>query len=110
MILVIIVSILSYITFCYIFVARINSLMSVGPLYLITRDNATLKSPILSLGFMRQTSSPWKIGKGLQLRISRYSIQVGLCKKSNNQDEQSGLLHAMGGRLLELNGSEIGKW
>ena len=102
--------ILSCMAFWYVFTVRLNSLVSIGPLYIIARDNASLTSPMLSIGFMRQTSPPWKNGRGIQVRFRTYSIQIGLCKKSHNKDEQSGLLDAMGGRLLDLNGREIGKW
>lgn len=102
--------IITYIGLKHLFSDGLNSLFYFGPLYVITRDNSNIKDPHLSLGFMRQTSHPWKIGKGLNIRFNRYSIQIGLCRKSGHKDEESGLLGAMGGRLLDEDVSEIRKW
>lgn len=88
---------------------HLNSVWIAGPIYWVMRDFKTSKYP-LSIGFMRQTSSPWKTGVGLQLQISKYSYQLGVCRKSTPMDDQSGLLFAVKGRILETPITEIGDW
>lgn len=88
----------------------LNRLQSIGPVYWITRDNTPKKTPLLSIGFMRQTNFPWKVGKGLQVSIGRYSFQFGICKKSNHYDETEGILGALGGRYLDTSTSDIREW
>lgn len=86
-----------------------NSVWVVGPFYWIVRDFKTSKYPI-SLGFMRQTSSPWNTGRGLQIQVYKYSYQIGVCHKAIQMDDQSGLLFAVKGRILETPSTEIGEW
>lgn len=88
---------------------HLNSVWIAGPLYWIVRDFKTSKYPI-SVGFMRQTSSPWKTGCGLQIQTRKYSYQIGVCRKSTYMDDQSGLLFAVKGRILETPITEIGEW
>lgn len=88
---------------------HINSLWTVGPVYWIVRDTKSSKH-IISSGFMRQTSYPWKTGYGIQIQVQKYSYQIGLCRKSKASDDQSGLLFAVKGRILETPITEIGDW
>lgn len=90
-----------------------NRLYSIGFTYVILRDIGTPADPILSIGFMRQTGPPWKTGKGVQIRVGKYILQVGLCKPNRElkkAEEEDGLLYAMQGRLLEDEPSRIGSW
>jgi hypothetical protein len=88
----------------------LNKLQYLGPIYWITRDNTSLKAPSISIGFMRQIASPWKIGKGVQFKYKNYSFQIGLCRKSTHNDETSGILGALGGRYLDDDADTIRKW
>lgn len=88
---------------------HLNSVWIVGPIYWIVRDFKSSKFPI-SIGFMRQTSYPWKTGKGIQIQVHKYSYQLGVCRKSKHVDDQSGLLYAVKGRILETPITEIGEW
>jgi hypothetical protein len=92
---------------------HINSLWTFGPVYWILRDSGKKKDSILSIGFMRQTSSPWRTGKGLQVRCNKYIFQLGLCKKANqtvSDDDHSGLLYALKGHQLTTPVKEIREW
>lgn len=88
---------------------NLNSVWITGPIYWIVRDIKQSKLPI-SVGFMRQTSYPWKTGRGIQVQIHKYSYQIGVCRKSRYIDDQSGLLFAVKGRILETPITEIGEW
>lgn len=88
----------------------LNRLQYIGPVYWITRDNTPKGTPLLSIGFMRQTSFPWKIGKGIQVSLHNYSFQLGICKKSNHYDEEEGILGALGGRYLDTSTKDIREW
>ena len=88
----------------------LNSLIYFKSVYMILRDNANITDPLISKGFMRQTSQPWMVGRGLNFRLKNYSLQIGVCKPSDHADEQSGLLGALGGRLMDTNASEIREW
>jgi len=59
---------------------------------------------------MRQTSPPWKVGRGVHIRTGRYSLQFGVAKKTPVVGEQEGLLMAVQGRLMDLKPGEIGDW
>lgn len=87
-----------------------NNLYTIGPLYWITRDTGTYQDRILAIGFMRQTSAPWRVGRGLHIRFGKYSFQIGLSKKSKKTDDTEGLLYAMQGRVLNTTVAEIGDW
>ena len=87
-----------------------NNLYTIGPLYWITRDTVTYQDRILAIGFMRQTSAPWRVGRGLHIRFGKYSFQVGLSKKSKKTYDTEGLLYAMQGRVLNTTVAEIGDW
>lgn len=88
----------------------LNSLWVMGNFYWILRDSGAYSQPILGFGFMRQTSSPWKTGKGIQIRVGKYVHQMGICKKSPELAEQEGLLYSIQGRILETPTKEIGDW
>ena len=100
------------ITMCAYLLFRntLNKLQYLGPIYWITRDNTSLKAPFISIGFMRQTSPPWKIGKGIQVKYKNYAFQLGFCRKSTHIDETSGMLGALGGRYLDDGVDTIRKW
>jgi len=90
---------------------NINSLWVFGPVYWIVRDiEPNKKSPLVSIGFMRQTTRPWNTGRGIQVQSKKYSYQIGVCRKSPPMDDQSGLLFAVQGRILETPSTEIGEW
>lgn len=91
----------------------INSVWTFGPIYWILRDSGTKKDKPLSIGFMRQTSHPWRTGKGVQVRVSKYVYQIGLSRKAQKDivdDEHSGLLYALKGHQLKTPVKEIRKW
>lgn len=90
----------------------LNTVWVAGPFYWILRDSDQVrKLPIsITFGFMRQTSQPWKTGWGLQLRVRKYIYQIGVCRKPKRLDDQSGLLYAVKGRILDTPITEIGEW
>lgn len=80
-------------------------------MYWIIRDIGKPKDPIFSIGFMRQTGYPWKSGKGPQIRVGKYVLQIGICKANKDiKEEQDGLVYAMQGRMMEETPKEIGSW
>lgn len=87
-----------------------NNLYKIGKVYWILRDTGKPKDKVLSIGFMRQTSAPWSTGKGIQIRIKKYTFQIGLCSSSNKLTDDEGLLYAMQGRILDTPPGEIGDW
>lgn len=87
-----------------------NRLYYIGPLYWITRDNAKKGDKIIGLGFMRQTAPPWKTGRGLHIRMGKYSFQIGLARRNKADNEEQGILMAVSGRFLEVAPSDIGDW
>lgn len=91
---------------------NLNSLWVLGPFYWIVRDSdVKRKLPIsMTMGFMRQTSPPWRTGYGIQMRVGKYTYQLGLCFKSDKKDYTEGLLYAVKGRILETPVQEIGDW
>lgn len=109
---ILIIVVLAILSLCLYLLFRdtLNRLQYIGPVYWITRDNTPKGTPLLSIGFMRQTSFPWKIGKGIQVSLHKYSFQLGICKKSNHYDEEEGILGALGGRYLDTSTKDIREW
>ena len=64
-----------------------NNLHTIGPIYWVLKDNATNKTPRLAMAFMRQTDFPWRVGRGIQLKMNNYSFQIGLSKKTKTTDD-----------------------
>ncbi len=90
-----------------------NKLYSISFLYVILRDIGVVTDPTVSIGFMRQTGPPWKTGKGVQLCLGKYILQIGVCrspKELRHVKDDDGLLYAMQGRLLEEDPNKIGSW
>lgn len=87
-----------------------NNLYIFGKIYWILRDTGKVKDKTISKGFMRQTSAPWRTGNGIQIRIGKYVLQIGICGKPKNLGDQDGLLYAIQGRLMDTEIKEIGDW
>lgn len=87
-----------------------NNLYVFYKMYWIVKNTGKKGEPIIAKGFMRQTAAPWLTGNGLQIRFGKYTFQVGICGKPKNLDDQSGLLYAMQGRLMDSDPDEIGNW
>jgi len=87
-----------------------NRLYYIKSLYWIFRNNGKKGDPRVGVGFMRQTSPPWKLGKGLHLRIGRYSFQIGVAKSTGITEEDAGLLMSVGGRYMDARPGDIGEW
>lgn len=87
-----------------------NNLYVFGKIYVILRDIGKVGDRHISKGFMRQTSSPWLTGTGIQIRIRKYILQVGVCKNPKRLHEDDGLLYALQGRIMDSNPKDIGEW
>lgn len=97
--------------FYLLFRDTLNKLQILGFLYWITRDNGRKGDRLLSIGFMRETSFPWRRGKGLQVRCFKYVFQVGFCKKHEELGhDDRGLLDALDGRYLDYEAETLRKW
>jgi hypothetical protein len=84
--------------------------------YWIVKDNGTASMPRCMRAFMRQTSPPWWRGKGIQLRIGKYTLQVGVLREkavpvsvTDMEDDAGGLLAQLGGRELDVDAKTIRK-
>jgi hypothetical protein len=90
-----------------------NNVYTIGPLYWILRDTGTKETPRIAMGFLRQARPPWRTGRGVQVCIGKFVLQIGLCRKPKNidtNDELSGLLYAMQARVIDSPVAEIGDW
>ena len=87
-----------------------NAVQSVGPVYWICRDVIPTGTPFIAHGFMRQTSAPWRVGKGIQIRFKKHTFQIGLSRKSKQVSDDIGLLYAVQGRYLDDKPKEIRDW
>lgn len=88
----------------------INYLWVFGPIYWITRDFVNPNTKRISVGFMRETNEPWRVGKGIQIHGFGYTFQIGVCKKTHYENSLDGELSVVGGRFLETPPEEIGNW
>jgi hypothetical protein len=87
-----------------------NKVHGAGRLYWIIRDFVDLRTPLMCMGFMKETDYPWRHGKGVQIRTSKYTLQIGLCKRLKVVTETDGILQAIGGRDMDTPAREIGMW
>jgi hypothetical protein len=83
---------------------RIQYLQSVR-LYWITRNNGVRGTSVLTKAFMRQTAPPWWRGKGVQVRLGKYTFQVGILLR-----QASDLLDQVDGRELNYDAKQIRAW
>lgn len=78
--------------------------------YWIVRDTATKSTPKLSFGWVRELGGYWRKGKGIQIKIGKYIVQVGVCNKHTFDSDEDGTLDALEGRMLSATTTEIGEW
>jgi hypothetical protein len=78
--------------------------------YWILRNTGKKSDKLVSTGFMRQVNPPWLVGSGVQFRIGKYILQIGICGGSKSLSDDEGLLYAMEGRVMDSNPKEIGSW
>ena len=88
----------------------LNRVVGFGPFYVIRRDNGKKSDPKVTTGFMKEIAAPWRQGKGVQITVSTFVLQVGVCKKHNHPSEEEGVLTAIGGRYLDSTTQEIREW
>ena len=94
-----------------IFSDSMNVVQTVGRVYWIVRNNAKRGEPIFSReAFMRSTDAPWVVGSGYQVRLLRYSFQIGTYTVLDIDNDEDGTLNAMQGRYMEDSAREIGNW
>ena len=90
----------------WVFEDTMNVLQVLEPVYWITRDNAPHGTPFLSVGLMRETDPPYRVGNGIQVRIVKYVFQVGICGRIEGADEYTPVM----GHVLDNKPEEIGDW
>lgn len=88
----------------------LNLLQVVGPVYWITRDYVPENTPLVSIGFMKQTDAPWRTGKGLHFNLWKRTFQIGFCRKNHYKNSIDGELSVVGGRFMDIEPEEIGAW
>ena len=88
----------------------LNILQVVGPVYWITRDYVPKGTRFASIGFMKQTDEPWRVGTGLHLNLWKRTFQIGICHKQHYTNSMDGELSVVGGRLMDTAPTEIGAW
>jgi hypothetical protein len=88
----------------------VNNLYTTKRFYWIIRDTGKSTDPHISKGFMRQVNPPWLVGSGIQFRLGKYVLQIGICGGSKSLSDDEGLLYAMEGRVMDSNPKEIGNW
>lgn len=101
---------LVFLFICVAFFRAMNKVRGIGPFYVIRRDIGKDYMPIFAIGFMRELGAPWRIGKGLQLRIKSHIFQIGVCRKQKFDDEVTGVLAALDGRFMEETAKDIRDW
>jgi len=93
-----------------IFRDTMNAVQAVGPVYWICRDVVPAGTPFIASGFMRQTSAPWRIGKGIQIKVRKHTFQIGISKVGSDMSDDDGLMTAVQGRFLKDKAKEIRDW
>jgi hypothetical protein len=78
-------------------------------LYWITKDNAAPGTRRITKAFMRQTSPPWHRGSGIQVRLGKYTFQVGVLQITDQvfDDDFDGLLYQLDGHELAVPAEDI---
>lgn len=94
----------------FLFKGTLNTVQGIGPVYWISRDYTKPQGFFVWSGFMRETDSPWRMGRGIQITVYKRSFQIGLCKKMQYNDEQEAQLGVLGARFMDTKPKEIGNW
>ena len=89
---------------------RLNVVHGWWIFYWILRDTGKRGVPFLAFGWMHELEGKWRRGRGPQIRVGKYVLQFGLCKKTNTSSEFDGYLQALDGRVLNTKASEISTW
>jgi hypothetical protein len=83
-------------------------LKSVGPVYVGYEGHCT-EPNTFSKAFFRELAEPWRVGRGVRVRLGSKAVQVGRCRRSTEGDMSA--LKQLGGRELPVfDPSEIGRW
>lgn len=93
-----------------LFKNTLNKLQVVGFVYWITRDYIPPHTKFLSKGFMKETSAPWRVGTGIQIKAFKRVFQIGVCRKQHYSNSVEGELAVVGGRFMDVKPTEIGEW
>lgn len=69
-------------------------------------EHHTYETRRLSRAFIIEMAPPFRVGKGLRLRLGDRAVQAGWCRKHRDSDP----LEQIGGRDLAHDPTEIGRW
>jgi hypothetical protein len=89
---------------------KLNVVQGFGKIYWIYRDIANESTPRVCKAWVHEIGGYWRKGKGIQIKFKKYIFQIGVCKKHKVNNEEEGLLSAVGGRHLNYDPTEIGNW
>lgn len=82
----------------------------IGRFYIAIRSNGVPNSSFIAKGIYRELFPPWRRGTGVEFRVSKYVLHVGLCKKSKAKSQDAGFLEALDGRWLDEDVDTIKGW
>ena len=80
----------------------------VGPVY-VGFEAVCLEPKFLSKAWFRELTEPWRMGRGLRVRVGHRAVQVGWCRKNPLAEEPSALTQ-LGGYDLAATPADIGRW
>lgn len=81
-----------------------------GRFYAAIRSNGSKSTPPISKGIYRELYPPWRRGSGIEFRVTKYVLHVGVCKKTSPETAEDGFLKAMDGKWLDLDIDTIKRW
>jgi hypothetical protein len=87
-----------------------KGIVFVGSLYVAIRNNGSDTAPYVSKGIYRELYPPWRRGSGIEFRVSKYVLHIGICKKVSPETSEDGFLQAMDGKWLDLDVDAIKRW
>jgi hypothetical protein len=88
----------------------LTKFLFLGRLYAAVRSNGSKITPCISKGIYRELYPPWRRGSGIEFRVSKYVLHIGICKKVSPETSEEGFLQAMDGKWLDLDVDAIKRW
>lgn len=80
------------------------------PFYIAIRNNGSPDIGFISRGMLRQVVRPWRRGAGIEFKVGKYVLHIGVCWRKRMPDATSSTLASLDGRWLETDPLTIKGW
>lgn len=87
-----------------------KGILYIDPFYVAIRNNGVPEVGFISKGLLRQIVRPWRRGTGIEFKVNKYVLHVGICWRKRMSDDTTSTLASLDGRWLEADPMTIKGW